>query len=377
MVVRAAFLHCEELDRLKYPEGCPFNTSRAGKTLQTVQGMGWLSSPERFLFAPERATDEQLLRFHKGYYLDALKAGDRGEPVANAWDLGLDTPDCPLFRDMYAYTTLATGATLTGTELLLNGKASVAFNPSGGFHHAQPGSAAGFCYLNDVVLGCMALAEQGNRVLFIDLDVHHCDGVQEAFFDRSDIFTCSFHETGKELFPGTGFVEEIGEGPGKGHTVNVPLPVGTYDGAYLKAFRAVCLPLIDAYDPHWIVLELGMDGLAGDPLAHLHLTNNVYADAVEMIAKKGKPILAVGGGGYNIENTVRAWSLLWAILCGEAAHDEMSFGLGGVMLESTEWHGGLRDRALISHGGQRQAVDHAIQTTVEKVKRLVFPYHGL
>jgi len=189
--------------------------------------------------------------------------------------------------------------------------------------------------------------------------------------------TVSFHESGRTLYPGTGFEDEIGSGPGAGYSVNVPLPVGTHDEAYLRAFDALAVPLIGAFEPDVIVLELGMDGLAGDPLAHLALTNNAYAEVIQRVLSFGKPVLATGGGGYHVANTVRGWALAWAILSGAEAAADLNPGLGGVMMETTDWVGGLRDRALAPDERQRQAVDQAIDRTIEKVKKCVFPYHGL
>jgi acetoin utilization protein AcuC len=259
----------------------------------------------------------------------------------------------------------------------LSGAADVAFNPSGGFHHAGPEKASGFCYINDVALACMTLAEEGKRVLYLDVDVHHGDGVAYAFYDRSDVMTISFHESPRTLFPGTGYEDEIGTGKGKGYCVNVPLAVGTYDEVYMKAFESIALPLIGAYNPDVFVFELGADGLAGDPLAHLCLTNNVYADIIEHLLSFGKPIVATGGGGYNIANTVRAWSLAWSILAGAESGHDMHHGAGGVMLESTDWQGGLRDRALVVSQSQRETVVSAVEATIETVKANIFPIHGL
>lgn len=210
-------------------------------------------------------------------------------------------------------------------------------------------------------------------MLFLDVDAHHGDGVQNAFYDRSDVMTVSFHESGKTLFPGTGSEDEIGVGEGEGHAVNVPLPQGTYDEAFLRAFRAVVPPLVEANDPDVIVLELGMDMLAGDPLTHLGLTNNAYADVITATMELDKPILATGGGGYHEENTARGW----ALFCGEDEHDDLSLGLGGVMLEGTDWLGGLRDKRLVVEATQREAVDAAVDRTTEAVKANVFPIHGL
>lgn len=373
----AVFIYTPELEKFSYPEDSPFKTRRAGLARQVVHSMGLLSGDGRSEQPPVPASRRALETFHTPRYIDALQAASAGHLEAAMLHMGLGSPDCPVFHDLYDYAALASGATLTGASLILDKRAFVAFNPSGGFHHAQPELAAGFCYINDVVLACMNLAAAGCRVAFVDLDVHHCDGVQNAFYGRRDVMTISLHESGKTLFPGTGFEYEIGEGEGKGYTVNVPLPVGTYDEAYVRAFRRVALPLLHAFNPDVIVLELGMDGLAGDPLAHLNLTNNAYAEPVELIMGFGKPILATGGGGYHVQNTTRGWALMWSILSGAGTQSDLSIGLGGVMLQSTEWRGGLRDRVLISHAGQRASVDDAIAQVINTVERYVFPIHHI
>jgi acetoin utilization protein AcuC len=375
----AVFVHGGELDTGGYPTECPFNSRRAGRTLETVRSMGMLDSADRRVLAPAPAARAVLEAFHTAEYLDRLERAGRGALTPDeALQAGLGTPDCPIFKDMYAFLALAAGASLTGAEAILSGEAQVAFNPSGGFHHAQPDHAAGFCYLNDVVLAALAFRRAGKRVAFLDIDVHHADGVQDAFYARDDVLVLSMHESGDTLFPGTGRVDEIGDGPGRGYTVNLPLPVGTYDAAYERVFRAVCLPLLRQYAPDAIILEIGMDGLAGDPLAHLHLTNNVYADIVQTVVDLGKPVLATGGGGYHIENTVRGWALCWSVLCGQQAqHDDLMIGMGGVMLGNTEWSGGLRDRVLLSDAGRRGTVDAAVDRVIAAVRQHVFPIHGL
>jgi acetoin utilization protein AcuC len=291
--------------------------------------------------------------------------------------MGIGTGDCPVFDGLYEYAVLATGGTLVGAKLILSGAADVAFNPSGGFHHAGPERASGFCYINDVALACIILAEQGKRVMYVDVDVHHGDGVAYAFYDRCDVMTISFHESPRTLFPGTGFEDEIGAGRGKGYCVNVPLPVGTYDQAYMKAFRTLALPLISAYNPDVIVFELGADALAGDPLAHLYLTNNVYVEIIKHLLSFNKPILVTGGGGYNIDNTVRAWALAWSIFAG-ADSDRDTNPAGGVLTgDRTDQQGGLRDEALVVSESQCEMVMPAVEAVIEAVKANVFSLHGL
>ena len=376
---KAAFIHSPELEKYSYPPEHPFNIIRAAKVRKVINSMGLLSGPDRCEIPPEPAERIVLKKFHSARYLHALKTAAEGNanPNLSALGMGIGTSDCPVFNGLYDYSVLATGGTLTAAKLLLAGSANVAFNPSGGYHHAGPERASGFCYINDVALACTVLAEAGKKVLYLDVDVHHGDGVAYGFYDRSDVMTISFHETGRMLFPGTGTEDETGTGVGKGYCVNVPLPAGTFDEPYMKAFEHIALPLIKFYNPDVFVFELGADALAGDPLAHLYLTNNVYADIIDAMLSFNKPILATGGGGYNIENTVRAWALAWSVLCGADSRDDTNLGMGGVMLESTEWPGGLRDRTIAPSKAQRNTVEPVVEATIEAVKANVFSIHGL
>lgn len=371
---KAVFIYSPALEKYRYPAEHPFNTIRAKKVREILNSMELLSGAGRSEVAPEPAARVVLKKFHSARYLHALKTASKGKWDAEALDMGIGTGDCPVFAGMYEYSVLATGGTLVGAKLILSGDADVAFNPSGGFHHAGPERASGFCYINDAALACITLAEAGKRVLYLDVDVHHGDGVAYAFYDRADVMTISFHENPRALFPGTGFEDEIGSGRGVGYCVNVPLPVGTYDEMYMKAFESVALPLITAYNPDVFAFELGADALAGDPLAHLYLTNNVYAEIIEHLLTFDKPVLMTGGGGYNVDNTVRAWALAWSVLCGAGAD---SPAVGGVMLENVEWQGGLRDRILVPSNQQRKAVVAAIDAVIETVKANVFSLHGL
>lgn len=375
--LKPVFIHSPEFDKLSYPPDCPFNTQRAGKTHNLLVSLGLLGGSDTKEIAPKPATRSELEVFHSTRYLDELQLAAEGKLTKEGSNMGLGTADCPVFSDMYKYASLACGATLTGAELILSGEADIAFNPSGGFHHAKVAKASGFCYLNDVVLGCLRLTEKGKRVLFVDVDAHHCDGVQDAFYARNDVMVISLHESGKTLFPWTGFENEIGEGPGLGFNVNVPLPVGIFDEAYMTGFNKIVLPLIKAYKPEVIVLELGMDALAGDALVHLGLTNNTYVEIINELLHFNKPILATGGGGYDVEKTVRGWALSWKTLSGAKDEPDLNLGLGGVMLQSEEWSGGLRDRVLPVHEKHRRSIDALLDETINSVKKNVFEYHGI
>jgi acetoin utilization protein AcuC len=373
----AAFIYSTRLEEISYPPEHPFNTSRAKKTREIINSMGLLAAPDRIEVPPEPADRIVLKKFHTARYLHNLQNASKGQWNHDALSMGLGTSDCPVFKGVYEYAVLAVGATITAAQLILDGKVNVAFNPSGGFHHAHPEFASGFCYINDVALGCEVLAEKGKKVLYLDVDVHCGDGVAAFFYERSDVMTISLHQNPRTLFPGTGFENEIGDGIGKGYCVNVPLPIGTYDEAYMLAIKTVVLPLIHAFNPDVFVFELGADALAGDPLANLRLTNNVYSDIIHQLLAFGKPILMTGGGGYNVENTVRAWALAWSALCGADGELDANMLLGGIMLQTTEWQGGLRDRVLPVNSQQRDAVMPALTATLDTLKSILFPLHGL
>ncbi|MFW5960125.1 MAG: acetoin utilization protein AcuC [Chitinivibrionales bacterium] len=354
---QSIFIHSEELDNNGFPPPCPFDTSRAGKTREIIRSLGLISDTDTMEITPEPVSREELELFHTPEYLDMIKDSENGNITLTAQDMGIGSMDCPVFPDMYNYFSLACGGTVTGARYLLDNKAKIVFNPSGGFHHAGPSTASGFCYLNDIAIASKILLNEGKRILFLDLDVHHCNGVQDEFYDNPDIMTVSMHQSGKTLFPGTGDVRETGKGKGKGYTANIPLPEETYNSLYYRIFKEGVLPLIERFSPDIIIFELGMDTLAGDPLAQLKLTNNIYIDIIRDILKFKKPLLATGGGGYNIYNTVRSWALVWSLLSNQY-EENISMGLGGVMLENTNFLEGLIDRS-------RNPVKHRLEKTEE------------
>jgi acetoin utilization protein AcuC len=374
---RLAFVYAPEIEGLSYPPDCPFKTQRATLTRSKIISFGLLGATNCQEVAARKATSAELRQIHSAHYLEELQRAASGDLTTAGFRMGLGGPDTPVFADMFEYGAWACGAGLVAADRLASDKADIAFNLLGGFHHAMPARADGFCFLNDVALACDALTRAGKRVVYLDVDAHHGDGVQEIFYERNDVFTISMHESGKTLFPWGGFENEIGRGRGLGFNANIPLPAGTYDEAFLTAFERVVLPLIGASRPDVIVLELGMDTLAGDPLTHLQMTNNFVVEVLNRLMDFQRPLLVAGGGGYHVENTVRAWTLAWRTCVGDDDEDAMSMGLGGVMLGSSEWAGGLRDRHLPITAEQRAAVDSELHMTIEHLITHVFPYHGL
>ncbi len=372
-----AFIHSDEIERYHYPPECPFKTERAAMTRTILHSMGLYICDNTCEMAPRPATEKELLLFHEPEYLEALRRISKGDFRADDLYRGIGTSDTPVFADLYPYAELAAGATLVGAELILSGKADFAFNPSGGYHHAFAAAAGGFCYINDVVIACKILEAKGRRVLCLDLDAHHGNGTQAAFYGDPDVFTVSFHESGKTLFPWGGFENEIGENRGFGYNVNVPLPAGTDDDTFVFAFGEIVPPLLNAYKPDVIVLEIGMDILSVDPLTHLSMTNNAIADTLPLLVKCGIPLLAVGGGGYHPEHTARGWALAWTILCGNEPDAAGTIGMGGMFLGNAEWSAGLWDGRIYATDENKIAVRSQVENTVTAIRATVFPIHRI
>jgi acetoin utilization protein AcuC len=374
---KPVFIYSPEFEKYSYPPGAMLVTQRALKTRELLKSLKLLGGERGKESVPAPATKRELQKFHSARYLEALQQAADGKLTREGRRMGIGTPDCPVFKDMFGYASLACGATLTGAELFLSGETDVAFNPSGGYHRAKAEKASGFCYLNDLVLACIRFSNNGKRVLYLDLDAHHGDGVQEAFYSSNKVMVISLHESGKTLWPGTGYEDEIGDGSGKGFNINIPLPLGICDEVYLDVFQKFVIPLINAYVPDIFVLQLGMDALAGDPLAHLELTNNTHAEIIGQILRYNKPMLATGGGGYHFDNTVRGWALAWKTMCGQGDGSDFSIGMGGVMLQSLEWADGLRDRVLPMNEKHCNSVRRSIRTTIRLLARNVLKYHGI
>ena len=265
----------------------------------------------------EIATRAQLETVHAASYIDAVER----EVAAERWGLG--TEDDPVFEGMHAASAAIAGASIEAARLVGSGEVLHAANVTGGLHHAMPDRASGFCIYNDVALAIRTLLDQGyERIAYVDVDVHHGDGVERVFWDDPRVLTISLHETGQMLFPGTGFARDVGGPDALGRAVNVALPPGTGDAGWLRAFHAVVPPLLDAFAPQILVTQHGCDSHATDPLAHLELSLDgqraSYAALHELAHRHcdGRWV-ALGGGGYSIVGVVpRAWTHLLALVNG-------------------------------------------------------------
>lgn len=264
---------------------------------------------------PRPATDDELMTVHTREYIEAVK---RARPNLR---YGLGTEDVPVVPGMHDAAALIVGATLVAAEQVMSGAVTRALSLAGGLHHAQRNQASGFCIYNDLAVAIRWLRKQhGARVMYIDYDAHHGDGVQWIFYDDPEVLTVSYHESGAFLYPGTGFIDEIGEGDGYGYAVNVPLEPHTRDASFLRAFRDVVPDVAAAYKPDVIVLQNGCDTHELDPLTHLRCSTRISEECVRIVCALADEycagrVIATGGGGYGIYDVVpRAWTLAWSVL---------------------------------------------------------------
>jgi acetoin utilization protein AcuC len=390
-------------DLLDYDLGDhPLDPVRVELTIALARALGVLDRPGVSVVAPEPATEAELLRVHNPEYLDAVRAAPRegAHPFA---DWGLGTGDNPIFDRMHEASALVAGATLRAARAVWRGEARRAVNVAGGLHHAMPARASGFCVYNDPAVAIVDLLELGaRRVAYVDVDVHHGDGVQEIFWNDPRVLTVSLHESPLTLFPGTGFPHETGGPEAVGGAVNVALPAGTADAGWLRAFHAVVPGVLRAFGPEVLVTQCGADTHRLDPLADLRLSvDGQRASYVALRALADELCdgrwIATGGGGYALVEVVpRAWTHLLATATGSS--------LDPATLTPLAWRDLARDRVagapgrrprvrLLPHGpgiptrltddasteyvpwepGGVDAVDRAIMAT----RREVFPLLGL
>jgi acetoin utilization protein AcuC len=321
--MRAAFIYSDDFARFDYGAAHPLKTFRLKLTYELIQACGLLTPSDPSVIEPCTASENDLLAYHTRAYLEVLKAANSGAALAEADAFGLGPGDNPIFPGMYDWSKLVAGASLLAASLVDSGEVGIAFNISGGLHHALASRASGFCYINDPVLAILYLVQRGRKVAYIDIDAHHGDGVQEAFYNTDRVLTISLHETGESLFPGSGFEYDTGTGPGRGYSVNVPLPPEADDELFVHAFEEVVPPLVEAFGPDIIVTQLGVDTFRTDPLAHLNVTTNGFCDVVTRIKALAPKWVALGGGGYDVANVARAWTLAWSIMTGTDAPDSI------------------------------------------------------
>jgi len=315
----ARFIYSERFSSVTYGAAHPMRPVRLGLTMELITATGLLAgadTPDPRLVEAREATAGEILTFHTPEYLETLKEANTGLIPVKGPAHGLGYGDNPVFRGVYDWSAICSGASVQAAELVAGKEADVAFNIGGGLHHAMPDRASGFCYINDPVLAINRLLDEGLRVAYVDIDAHHGDGVEYAYYETDRVLTISIHESGQWLFPGTGHVTDTGLGEGRGFAVNLPLEPGTGDGLYVEAFDSLVPPFIEAFAPDALVTQLGVDSFSSDPITHLDLTVGGFEELVKRFRGMGIPWVALGGGGYDLSNVARAWTVAWAVMCG-------------------------------------------------------------
>ena len=308
----------DALVQYDFGPGHPLAPVRVALTMELAGALGVLSAPSVTMVTPPPATDAELETIHDDDYVAAVRRA--GRTLAADLQFGLGSTDNPVFEGMHEASALVAGATLTAARAIWPGPAVHAVSIAGGLHHAMRRAASGFCVYNDPAIAIRWLLAAGaERVAYVDIDVHHGDGVQAAFYDDPRVLTISLHEHPATLFPGTGLPTEIGTGDGAGYAVNVALPAETGDAAWLRAFDAVVPPLLRAFKPTVLVSQHGCDSHRLDPLAHLELSVDAQRLAQVMLHDLAHELcdgrwLATGGGGYALVQVVpRTWTHLLAV----------------------------------------------------------------
>ena len=323
--------------------------------------------------APSLSTIEDVLQYHDAKYIETLKEANDGVSRESYLRYNMGAGDNPVFPGVFDFSMTVCGCTLTAARLIGEKEVWGAFNMAGGMHHAMTDRASGFCYINDIALAIQYFLKKKMKVMYVDIDAHHGDGVQAAFYDTDRVLTMSFHESGLSLFPGTGFPEELGGGKGKGYSINVPLKLGSDDGTFTWAFDEIFTPVIEKFNPDVLVSLLGCDMMATDPLSNMNLTSNGYMHAVSVMGSKAKRWLALGGGGYNQFNTSRLWTIAWAIMNHVTLPDELPKNFRDLAHRDGFELPGLMDHMHRLGEWRRQEVMAEAQKSVREVKRDIFP----
>lgn len=278
------------------------------------------------IYRPHKATSEEMTKYHSDDYIKFLRSirPDNMSEYSKQMQRFNVGEDCPVFDGLYEFCQLSTGGSVAGAVKLNKQQTDIAVNWGGGLHHAKKSEASGFCYVNDIVLAILELLKYHQRVLYVDIDIHHGDGVEEAFYTTDRVMTVSFHKYG-EYFPGTGDLRDIGAGKGKYYAVNFPLRDGIDDESYEAIFKPVISKVMEMYQPSAVVLQCGADSLTGDRLGCFNLTIKGHAKCVNFMKSFNLPLLMLGGGGYTIRNVARCWTFETAVALDSDIANELPY----------------------------------------------------
>lgn len=318
------FVYSDQLLTYKFNNEHPFNQLRVELTYDLLKNMNAINETQ--IIVPRLATEEELELFHAPELINAVKNAGEGKLEHDVGlKYGIGTEDTPIFPNMHTASAQLVGASLTAVDCVLTEKSKHALSLGGGLHHGFRGKASGFCIYNDTAVAIKYIQQKYNlRVLYIDTDAHHGDGVQSAFYDDPTVCTLSIHETGRYLFPGTGNVNERGQGSGYGYSFNIPMDAFTEDESWLDAYTTSFREIAEFFKPDVILTQNGVDSHYFDPLTHLSTTMKIYREIPKLAHQLAHEYcegrwIAVGGGGYDIWRVVpRAWALIWLEMTGQS-----------------------------------------------------------
>ncbi|KAF3003217.1 histone deacetylase [Curvularia kusanoi] len=321
---KVAYFYDSDVGNYAYVAGHPMKPHRIRMAHSLIMNYGLYTKMEIYRAKP--ASKYEMTQFHTDEYIDFLHkvTPDNMDSYAKEQSKYNVGDDCPVFDGLFEFCGISAGGTMEGAARLNRGKCDVAVNWAGGLHHAKKSEASGFCYVNDIVLGIIELLRYKQRVLYIDIDVHHGDGVEEAFYTTDRVMTVSFHKYG-EYFPGTGELRDIGVGAGKNYSVNFPLRDGITDETYKNIFEPVIEAVMTYYGPEAIVLQCGGDSLSGDRLGCFNLSMAGHANCVKFVKSFGVPVIVLGGGGYTMRNVARTWAYETGELVGQKMSKQLPF----------------------------------------------------
>ena len=321
---RVAYFYDAEIGNYHYGQGHPMKPHRARMTHNLVVNYGLYRKMD--IFRPKLISGDQLTRFHSDDYVNFLRLitpdnmSDYSRQLVR-FNVG---EDCPVFDGLYEFVQIYSSGSIGGAARLMQGASDIVINWAGGLHHAKKSEASGFCYVNDCVLAILELLKVHQRVLYIDIDIHHGDGVEEAFYTTNRVMTASFHKYG-EYFPGTGDWKDKGYGAGENYAINCPLHDGMDDESMKNVFRPVISKIMEKFQPGAIVLQCGADSLSGDRLGCFNLSIRGHADCVAFVKSFNVPTLVLGGGGYTLRNVPRCWAYETAVLLDTPIKDTLPF----------------------------------------------------
>jgi len=321
---KVSYYYDGDVGNFYYGQGHPMKPHRIRMTHNLLLNYGLYRKLE--VYRPFKASFDEMCKYHSDEYVKFLQEimPDNMSDYSKQLQRFNVGEDCPVFHGLYDFCQISSGGSIAGAVKINKRQTDIAINWAGGLHHAKKSEASGFCYVNDIVLAILELLKYHQRVLYVDIDIHHGDGVEEAFYTTDRVMTVSFHKYG-EYFPGTGDLKDIGAGKGKHYAVNFPLRDGIDDQNFMLIFEPIISKVMETFRPSAVVLQCGADSLSGDRLGCFNLTLKGHAHCVDFMKTFNVPVLMLGGGGYTIKNVARCWTLETARALGVEVSNDLPY----------------------------------------------------